>query len=83
MVNVNVVKFNQVIVNYVNPDLEFTNQQEVFRIDGDKTIDKEEELTGEFTFHTITNPSIAQDLAQMIYKNQEVNVQLNLQAHKN
>ena len=61
-------KFNQVIVNYVNPDLEFTNQQEVYRVDGDKTIDKEEELSGEFTFHTITNPSIAQDLAQMIYK---------------
>tara|TARA_B110000285_G_C15137061_1_gene627768 strand:+ start:1863 stop:4457 length:2595 start_codon:yes stop_codon:yes gene_type:complete len=61
-------KFNQVIINYINPDLEFSNQQEVFRVDGDKTIDSEEELSGEFTFHTITNPAIAQDLAQMIYK---------------
>lgn len=60
-------KYNQVIVNYVDPDLEFTNQQVVHNVAGDQTIDQEEELTGEFTFHTLTNPAIARDLAQMIY----------------
>ena len=60
-------KFNQVLVNYVDPDRDFTNQQRVFTVSGDETVDNEEELTGEFTFHTLTNSQIAFDLAEMIY----------------
>lgn len=60
-------KYNQVIVNYIDPDLGFTNQQVVYNVAGDQTIDQDEELSGEFTFHTLTNPAIAKDLAQMIY----------------
>ena len=60
-------KYNQVIVNYVDPDRDFTNQQRVFTVSGDETVDNEEELTGEFTFHTLTNSQIAFDLAEMIY----------------
>ena len=60
-------KYNQVIVNYVDPDLDFSNQQVVYNVAGDQTIDQDEELSGEFTFHTLTNPAIARDLAQMIY----------------
>ena len=60
-------KYNQVIVNYIDPDKNFTNQQVVVNSAGDQTIDNEEELSGEFTFHTLTNPAIARDLAQMIY----------------
>ena len=61
-------KYNQVIVNYIDPDVDFTNQQKVYKVDGDQTVDNEEELSGEFTFHTLTNPAIARDLAEMIYK---------------
>jgi len=60
-------KYNKVIVNYIDPDLEFTNQQAVFERTGDLAADNNEILTGEFTFHTLTNPAIARDLAQMIY----------------
>lgn len=60
-------KYNQVIVNYIDPDLKFTNQQVIHNVAGDQTIDNEEELSGEFTFHTVTNKAIARDLAQMIY----------------
>jgi len=60
-------KYNQVIVNYIDPDKDFTNQQVVHDVDGDQTIDNDELLTGEFTFHTLTNKAIARDLAQMIY----------------
>ena len=60
-------KYNQVIVNYIDPDKAFTNQQIIYNSSGDQTIDNDEPLTGEFTFHTLTNPAIARDLAQMIY----------------
>ena len=60
-------KYNKVVVNYIDPDLEFTNQQEVFERSGDLAADNNEILQGEFTFHTLTNPAIARDLAQMIY----------------
>jgi len=60
-------KYNKVIVNYIDPDLEFTNQQKVYEVAADLTNDNNEVLTGEFTFHTLTNPAIANDLAQMIY----------------
>lgn len=60
-------KYNKVIVNYIDPDLEFTNQQKVYEVAADLTADNGEVLTGEFTFHTLSNPAIARDLAQMIY----------------
>jgi hypothetical protein len=60
-------KYNKVIVNYIDPDLAFTNQQKVYEVAADLTSDNNEILTGEFTFHTLTNPAIAFDLAQMIY----------------
>jgi len=60
-------KFNQVFVNYVDPDLEFTSQQAVHSTAGDQAIDDDEELTGEFTFPTLTCKYMAQDLARMIY----------------
>ena len=61
-------KFNQVIVNYVDPDREFTNQQQVFEQSADLALDNNEKLVGEFTFHTLTNPAIAFETARMIYK---------------
>ena len=60
-------KYNQVVVNYVDPDREFTNQQQIYQVSSDKTTDNDEELKGEFTFHTITNPAIAFEFARMIY----------------
>ena len=61
-------KYNQVIVNYVDPDREFTNQQQVYEEAADLALDNNEKLVGEFTFHTITNPAIAYETARMIYK---------------
>ena len=61
-------KYNQVIVNYIDPMLEFSSQQVFFSTAGDKAIDDDEDLTGEFTFETLTNRAIAQDIARMIYK---------------
>lgn len=61
-------KYNEVIVNFIDPDRGFSNQQVVYKESGDLNTDNNEPLVGEFTFHTITNPSIARDLAEMIYK---------------
>lgn len=61
-------KYNQVIVNYVDPDREFTNQQQVYEETADLALDNNEKLVGEFTFHTLTNPAIAYETARMIYK---------------
>jgi len=72
-----------VIVNYIDPDEEFTSQQEFFNTTGDLAIDENETLTGEFTFDTITNRGIAKDFARLIYKNQEHNDRYNSVAHKN
>lgn len=60
-------KFNQVIVRYVDPDKNFTEQQTVHTESADVTADGED-LIGDFQFFTISNPNIAQDLARMIYK---------------
>ena len=60
-------KLNQAIVNYVDPDLDFTNQQVFYNVSADKTIDNDEELSKEFTFHTITNKAMAYENARMIY----------------
>lgn len=61
-------KYNQVIVNWIDPDREFTNQQQVYEEAADLALDNNEKLVGEFTFHGITNPSIAWETARMIYK---------------
>jgi len=60
-------KFNNVFVNYINPDLEFSSQQVAYSEAGDVAVDDDEDLTGEFTFDTITNPYMARDFARMIY----------------
>ena len=61
-------KYNQVLVNYVDPDEEFSSQQEFFNTTGDLAKDDNEILTGEFTFETITNRAIAKDYARLIYQ---------------
>lgn len=61
-------KYNQVVVNYIDPDKEFSNQQAIYQEDPDVGTDNNEPLIGEFTFHTITNPLVANDLARMLYK---------------
>ena len=60
-------KYNQVIVRYVDPDLNFTEQQQVYTESVDVTSDGED-LIGDFQFFTIANKNIAQDIARMIYK---------------
>jgi hypothetical protein len=61
-------KYNQVLVNYVDPDEEFSSQQEFFNTTGDLAKDDNETLTGEFTFETITNRATAKDFARLIYQ---------------
>lgn len=65
-------KFNEVIVNYIDPDLDFSNQQVFFSVDGDKATDNNETLRREFNFPTLTNKAIAQDIAKLIYKKSRV-----------
>ena len=60
-------KYNKVIVNFVHPDLDFTNQQVVKDQTSDfATADNNETLLGEFNFPTLTNEAIARDLARII-----------------
>ena len=73
-------KYNQVIVNYIDPDKGFSNQQVVYNVAGDQTIDNDEELSGEFTFHTVTNVAIAYDLAALIYKKSRTQTQVSFTA---
>ena len=60
-------KFNQVIVRYVDPDKNFTEQQVIHTESADVTADGED-LIGDFQFFTISNPRIAENFARMIYK---------------
>ena len=67
-------KFNQVVVNYVEPETDFQNQS-VSYPETDSTLhistlaeDNNEVLKGEFNFPTITNKYIAKDLAIMIFE---------------
>lgn len=62
-----VSKYNNVYVNYIDPDKEFSSQQVVFSEAGDQAVDDDEELSGEFTFNTLTNPYTAREMARMIY----------------
>ena len=73
-------KYNQVIVNYIDPDEEFTSQQEFFNTTGDLAIDENETLTGEFTFDTITNRGIAKDFARLIYQKSRAQRQIQFSA---
>ena len=60
-------KYNKVVVNFVHPDLEFTNQQVIKDQTTDfATADNNEILLGEFNFPTLTNEAIARDLARII-----------------
>ena len=61
-------KLNEVLVNYIDPDKEFTNQQVVYSVSGDQSTDNNEKLVKEFTFHSITNQSMAETTARQIYK---------------
>jgi len=61
-------KLNEVLVNYIDPDKEFTNQQVVYSVSGDQSTDNNEKLVKEFTFHSITNYSQAETTARQIYK---------------
>lgn len=60
-------KFNQVVVNYVDPNRDFTVQQVFFNNAQDLAIDGDEALSGEFTFGTLTNEYIAKNMARYIY----------------
>lgn len=73
-------KYNQVKINYIDPDKQFTNQQVIFERSGDLAEDNGEPLVGEFTFHTITNVAIARDIAQMIYDKSRKARQINFTA---
>lgn len=60
-------KYNKVIVNYVDVDKGFTEQQAIYTVASDVASDGED-LIGEFTFPTMFNPRIAQDTARLIYE---------------
>lgn len=60
-------KYNQVIVRYVDPGKQFTEQQVSYSESADVTSDGED-LIGDFQFLTVSNEAIAYDLARMIYK---------------
>ena len=60
-------KYNQVIINYVDPNRDFTVQQAFHNVAADLTIDEDEELSGEFTFGTLTNEYIAKNMARYVY----------------
>ena len=61
-------KYNQVIVKYIDPDQNFTEQQVSFTVASDVTADGED-LIGEFFYQTVSNPRIAENIARTIYKN--------------
>ena len=66
-------KYNQVIVKYVDPDLNFTEQQVSWPAETDAIYttalaqDNGEQLVGEFMFATVSNKAIAQNIARTIW----------------
>ena len=60
-------KYNQVVVKYVDPDLDFTEQEQIYKVASDRTADGED-LIGQFSFPTIANKNMAFNLAKMIYE---------------
>lgn len=73
-------KYNRVIVNYIDPDKAFSNQQVTFERAGDLARDNNEILVNEFTFHTLTNAAVARDIAQMIYDKSRTQSQISFVA---
>lgn len=73
-------KFNEVRVNWIDPDREFSSQVTIYKEDGDLATDNNQPLIGEFNYSTVTNPHIAQDLARMIYKKSRVGRNILFQA---
>lgn len=61
-------KYNQVIVKYVDPDQNYTEQEVSYSESADVTADGED-LIGEFFYQTVPNSAIAQNIARTIYKN--------------
>ena len=61
-------KYNQVIVKYVDPDQNYTEQQVTYTESADVTADGED-LIGEFFYQTVNNSRIAENIARTIYKN--------------
>ena len=59
-------KYNKVLLNYVEPTQNFTNQQVIHTVDADRTADGVD-MVGEFSFPTLTNVGIARELARTIY----------------
>ena len=66
-------KYNQVIVKFVDPDKNFTEQQVVFPAETSSTYttalaeDNGEQLVGEFLYASVTNRAIADNLARTIF----------------
>ena len=54
------------IVKYVDPDKEFTEQEVSYTVSADVTADGED-LIGDFEFFSVNNANIAKDIARMIY----------------
>ena len=79
-------KFNQVVVNYIEPETDFQNQSIAYpETDSTEHVaalaeDNNEILKGEFNFPSITNKYIAQDLAKMIYEKSRTQRQVSFQA---
>jgi len=69
-------KFNEVRVNFVDPDKEWSSQSVIYTENGDLSTDNNEPLIGEFQYPGITNKHIALDLARMIYKKSRVGRQI-------
>lgn len=61
-------KYNQVIVRYVDPDQNYTEQEVSYSVPADVSADGED-LIGEFFYQTVNNPRIAENIARTIYKN--------------
>ncbi|NDG53720.1 MAG: hypothetical protein EBY39_11980, partial [Flavobacteriia bacterium] len=69
-------KFNEVRLNYIDPDKEWSSQSVIYTEDGDLAEDNSEPLIGEFQYPGITNKHIAEDIARMIYKKSRVGRQI-------
>lgn len=72
-------KYNQVIVRYVDPDKDFSEQHSVHTVAADVTADGED-LIGDFAFFTISNANMAQDIARMIYNKSRSQQYINFEA---
>jgi hypothetical protein len=61
-------RYNEIRVNWIDPDKDFTSQQVIYKESGDLAADNNQKLIGEFNYPSVTNPHIALDLAKLIYK---------------